>query len=349
MSNPNQERKPRTPEELGKLIDRIRHKRVELAGEYGETEELFDAAIIELHFSMIERMKQPTAAWMELTSQLRAEVAERGDKIRQQTERTEKAERERDQQREHADGLEEKHEREALAMIDERDRAQDAISQAYYLIIGESPEWSNEFGYSQATMAIDEAQTSLRQSLDSEKERAERAEAELARVREMMGCGEKDDLPAAADYLLQSADMLITDRDDLKRQLRQLEIENQANKLNRALNAGAHAKALEEVDALKRQLAEVRQQLEWRNEDIRKVRAAFTDVPASESLIAAAARVSKERDSLKRHAAEGQAGEAKLREALAGLLEVISNDDLIPETVSYMQEARAALARKEDQ
>ncbi len=55
-----------------------------------------------------------------------------------------------------------KHEREMLNVIDERDSAQEAISQAYYLIIGQSPEWSNVFGYKEAIEEIDLAQRSLR-------------------------------------------------------------------------------------------------------------------------------------------------------------------------------------------
>jgi hypothetical protein len=34
-----------------------------------------------------------------------------------------------------------------LQTIDERDRAEEALSQAYFLITGRSPEWSNLFGY----------------------------------------------------------------------------------------------------------------------------------------------------------------------------------------------------------
>ena len=45
-------------------------------------------------------------------------------------------------------------------------------------------------------------------------------------------------------------------------------------------------------------------------------------------------------------AAELAARVLRLEAALEGLLEVISNDDLVPESVSYMREARAALAGK---
>lgn len=42
-------------------------------------------------------------------------------------------------------------------VIDERDKAEEAISQAYYLVIGQSPQWSNKFGHDQALDEIDNA------------------------------------------------------------------------------------------------------------------------------------------------------------------------------------------------
>lgn len=52
--------------------------------------------------------------------------------------------------------------KEHLQTIDERDSAEQAISQAYYLIKGESPQWSNLFGYEQALEDIDDAQKCFR-------------------------------------------------------------------------------------------------------------------------------------------------------------------------------------------
>jgi hypothetical protein len=46
--------------------------------------------------------------------------------------------------------------------IDDRDSAEQAMSQAYFLITGRSPEWSNLFGYSNALEEIDDAQALLR-------------------------------------------------------------------------------------------------------------------------------------------------------------------------------------------
>jgi hypothetical protein len=51
--------------------------------------------------------------------------------------------------------------KEHLQTIDERDAAEEALSQAYFLIKGESPEWSNLFHYSQALEDIDDAQRCL--------------------------------------------------------------------------------------------------------------------------------------------------------------------------------------------
>lgn len=58
----------------------------------------------------------------------------------------------------------EEHEREIGKLIDERDAAEEALSQAYYLIVGRSPEWSNLFGYKEALADIDDAQSILRET-----------------------------------------------------------------------------------------------------------------------------------------------------------------------------------------
>lgn len=50
----------------------------------------------------------------------------------------------------------------ALKIINERDAAERALSQAYYLITGKSPEWSNLFGHKEVLQEIDEAQQLLR-------------------------------------------------------------------------------------------------------------------------------------------------------------------------------------------
>ncbi len=41
-----------------------------------------------------------------------------------------------------------------LHTIDQRDAAEDAISEVYNLVIGRAPEWSNLFGYSDAVAQI---------------------------------------------------------------------------------------------------------------------------------------------------------------------------------------------------
>lgn len=50
----------------------------------------------------------------------------------------------------------EKLEKSELELIDERDGAEEALSQAFYLVTGRSPEWSNLFGHDQAHMEISE-------------------------------------------------------------------------------------------------------------------------------------------------------------------------------------------------
>lgn len=45
-------------------------------------------------------------------------------------------------------------ERDLAQAIDERDKAEEALSQAYYLATGRSPEWSNKFGHDDAVEEI---------------------------------------------------------------------------------------------------------------------------------------------------------------------------------------------------
>ncbi len=48
-------------------------------------------------------------------------------------------------------------EKQMLQVIDERDDAAQALSQAYYLMTGNSPQWSNVFGHKEALEEIEEA------------------------------------------------------------------------------------------------------------------------------------------------------------------------------------------------
>lgn len=49
-----------------------------------------------------------------------------------------------------------------LQVIDERDVAAGALSQAYYLVTGRSPAWSNLFGHAEALTDIEDACDMLR-------------------------------------------------------------------------------------------------------------------------------------------------------------------------------------------
>lgn len=60
--------------------------------------------------------------------------------------------------------------------IGERDAAEEALSQAFYLIVGHSPEWSNLFGHKEALGEIDDAQRLLRETIANQS-------AEIARLR----------------------------------------------------------------------------------------------------------------------------------------------------------------------
>lgn len=58
-----------------------------------------------------------------------------------------------------------KHERECLEIIDQRDKAEEAMSQAYYIVTGRSPEWSNKFGYDEALEEIGDVVSVLKQAV----------------------------------------------------------------------------------------------------------------------------------------------------------------------------------------
>jgi hypothetical protein len=54
------------------------------------------------------------------------------------------------------------HEREVLELIDERDAAEEALSQAYFLVMGFAPVWSNLYGHEEALEDIGDMQRDLR-------------------------------------------------------------------------------------------------------------------------------------------------------------------------------------------
>ena len=56
-------------------------------------------------------------------------------------------------------------ERQMLQLIVERDAAEEAMSQAYYIVTGRSPEWSNRFGYAEALEEIGDAVALLKNSI----------------------------------------------------------------------------------------------------------------------------------------------------------------------------------------
>jgi hypothetical protein len=64
-------------------------------------------------------------------------------------------------------GAGDREERALGQVIDERDAAEDALSQAFYLITGHSPEWSNVFGHAQALEEIGDACALLREAAKS--------------------------------------------------------------------------------------------------------------------------------------------------------------------------------------
>ena len=51
-----------------------------------------------------------------------------------------------------------------LQLIDERDAAEECLSQMYYLVTGNSPQWSNLFGHEHALEDVGNAVSVLKQS-----------------------------------------------------------------------------------------------------------------------------------------------------------------------------------------
>lgn len=63
-----------------------------------------------------------------------------------------------------------KHEREVLELITERDEAEESISQIYYIVTGNSPEWSNNFGYTHAQDDVADVVNVFKQAAKSAQE-----------------------------------------------------------------------------------------------------------------------------------------------------------------------------------
>lgn len=69
--------------------------------------------------------------------------------------------------------------------IDERDRAEQALSQAYYLVTGNSPEWSNQFGHDQALLEIAECVRLLKHAAKSKRTREDEEESAAERTHQV--------------------------------------------------------------------------------------------------------------------------------------------------------------------
>jgi prophage DNA circulation protein len=73
-----------------------------------------------------------------------------------------------------------------LQTIDERDAAEDALSQAYYLIKGASPQWSNLFGYQQALEDVDDFQKCVRAELKTSEQQVAQLQTTISQLTEAM-------------------------------------------------------------------------------------------------------------------------------------------------------------------
>lgn len=63
--------------------------------------------------------------------------------------------------------LKEQHETEMLKVIDQRDAAEECVSDIFFKVTGQSPEWSNKFEFSDALEEIEDVATTLRKSLSA--------------------------------------------------------------------------------------------------------------------------------------------------------------------------------------
>jgi sugar-specific transcriptional regulator TrmB len=77
-----------------------------------------------------------------------------------------------------------KMDRDMEQLCEERDNAEESLSQAYYLVVGNSPEWSNTFGQSHALEDIDDAIRGL-------KETAKAALATVEKWREQLAIAQR--------------------------------------------------------------------------------------------------------------------------------------------------------------
>lgn len=68
-------------------------------------------------------------------------------------------------------------ERQLLQLIDERDNAEEALSQAFYIVTGRSPEWSNLFHHNEALEEIKDAVSVLKQAARPEPTQGASADA----------------------------------------------------------------------------------------------------------------------------------------------------------------------------
>ena len=67
-------------------------------------------------------------------------------------------------------------------LISERDEAEEALSQAYFIVIARSPEWSNNFHYSEALEEISDACAVLRETVKARGAENDRLRAALEEI-----------------------------------------------------------------------------------------------------------------------------------------------------------------------
>lgn len=78
-------------------------------------------------------------------------------------------------------------ERSCEELVDERDDAEQALSQAYYLVTGHSPEWSNKFGKQHALNDIEDSVNLLKESVKIGRQQLSTLKAILEKKDEALG------------------------------------------------------------------------------------------------------------------------------------------------------------------
>lgn len=111
-------------------------------------------------------------------------------------------------------------ERGHLQTIDERDDSEEALAQIYYLVIGRSAEWSNNFGHEHAIQDIDDAQQTFRKTIDALQSTVDAQKREIERLTEELRASRFDlGMAQRAARFVKERDQALSDLAEARREL----------------------------------------------------------------------------------------------------------------------------------